>query len=181
MSIAAPESQSHSWCEFSFSCDACGASFTHTYTHTCLCWCLPSAAPVWSPSHVIILSALTGDSTMFSLWTFRAFTLTGGLKMWLKGDDDTQQRGWLYPKVLERHCFYQVRFQDMIGGEHVFMYVYWYWTTKKAKITSKHCRYFLWHITAPAIAFGGLHILKPGRSEASLTYQPKGYLNRLLF
>lgn len=38
-----------------------------------------------------------------------------------------------------------------------------------------------WHITAPAIAFGRLHILKPGRSEASSTYQPKGYLNRLLF
>lgn len=134
---AVTESQSHSWCEFScFSCDACAASFTHTCV--CLCQCLPSAVPVWFPALVMILSVLTGGQRPVITVNFACFYFDRTAEDAAERGWWDSAKGWLYPRVLERRTLYQVRFQDMIGGEHVFMYVYWYWTRKKAEFWWKH-------------------------------------------
>lgn len=74
-------------------------------TCVCLCWYLPSAVSYLFPAHLIIQCLLTEDSAVFSLWTFPVFILIGRLKMWLRGDDDTQQREWLYPSVGEANVW----------------------------------------------------------------------------
>lgn len=71
----------------------------------CLCWYLPSAVSYLFPAILIIQCLLTEDSAAFWLWTFPVFILIGRLKMWLKGDDDTQQREWLYPSVGEANVW----------------------------------------------------------------------------
>lgn len=152
---AAPES--HSWREFSH--DARGTLFTDTSFCVCLCWYLPSAASYLFPAHLIIRCLPTEDSAVCSLWTVRVFILTGRLKTWLKRDDDTQRREWLYPRVWEGHVFDQVRFQDMVGGEQIVMF-YSICSrgtgliTKGAKDIWDQYRYFLvwcWHVTAPGL------------------------------